>query len=420
MNHISRNSVITSFLIAFSVSLSTGHSDETGWTRFRGSNGAGLIERCNVPIPWDDADKCWEIDLPGKGNSSPVAWGNRLFVMSADPKSAERYLLAVDLKTGEELWRRTFASTPHKLHGRSSYASSTPCVDAQGVYIAFADPQHVVLAAFSHEGDELWRKDLGPFVSQHGFGASPALFGDKLILFNSQQAEQLDPGQQPGESRVMAFSAQSGEKIWETPRTTTRVCYGVPTQFDAAGKPALLFSNTGDGLFALDLATGAPLWNKEVFTKRSVSCPIIVGNLAIGTEGSGGGGNILFAVNLAGDHEVAFAVERAAPYVPTPVAKGNLLFLWSDVGIVSCIQVPENEVKWSKRISGNVSTSPVIAGDKLIGISEDGTLTVLGATAEFKELGSIKLDDTVRATPLLSENYIVVRSDSKMICIGKP
>ncbi|MEO8272208.1 MAG: PQQ-binding-like beta-propeller repeat protein, partial [Aureliella sp.] len=109
-----------------------------------------------------------------------------------------------------------------------------------------------------------------------------------------------------------------------------------------------------------------------------------------------------------------------APYVPTPVALGELLFLWGDTGIVSCVKLPSAEVLWSKRIGGNVSSSPVIAGNKLIGIAEDGTVTILSATPEFSELGSIKLNETCRATPALSQHFILLRTQSRMLCIGSP
>ncbi len=411
--------LVVSFVL--SVNAIGGDPQETTWTRFRGENGMGAIATCNVPIPWSEADVCWTIDLPGKGNSSPIVAGERVFLLSADPNSAERYVLCYDLKSGQELWRETYASEPHTLHARSSYASSTPCANEHAVFVAWAKPDSLMLAAFNHAGEEIWQRDLGRYISQHGFGASPVLFGETLVLLNSQQAQELPPGVEPGLSRAMAFNSVSGELLWESPRTATRACYGVPTLFkDEAGNDALLFTNTGDGFFALDLATGKQLWNKSVFTKRTVSSPIIVGDMAIGTEGSGGGGNILFAVQLQGKHELVFQVNRAAPYVPTPVSKGNLLFTWSDNGIVSCIKLPEAEVVWSKRVGGNVSTSPLIAGDKLIGIAEDGTLTAIAATEEFSELGSIKLEDTVRATPLLSRDYILIRSDSKLLCVGKP
>lgn len=394
----------------------------TSWQRFRGENGLGFVAECSFPLPWQDADVAWTVDLPGLGNSSPVVYGTQVFIMSADPNSARRFALSYDLRTGELLWQKAFDSTPHHLHERSSYASSTPCVTAEAVYFAWGAPEGVMIKAFQHDGTELWTNDqLKSFVSQHGFGASPAVFDGKLVLMNSQQGEELPPGTQPGKSSVLCFDASTGQILWETPLTTTCVCYGVPTHYrDLSGKDLLLFCNTGDGIFALDLDSGDLQWNNPVFGKRCVSSPLAVAGLAIGTEGSGGGGNILWAVDLEGDHEVKFKITRSAPYVPTPVAKDDLLFLWGDNGIVSCVELPKGDVVWSRRIGGNVSSSPVIAGDKLVGIAEDGTLTVLSAARDYKELGTVKLGETTRATPLVQRDYMLVRTNSRLICVGKP
>lgn len=423
MNHFFRRSLVVSYVLTcFGLLIPLAAAEPNSkWTRFRGENGEGRIAECNVPLPWQSEDVAWEVKLPGKGNGSPVVFEDRVYLMSANADTAERWLLAYDLRSGKEVWREAHHSEPYLMHARSSYASCTPCVNDRAVYFTWATPEQITLIAYSHAGEVLWNLDLGSFSSQHGYGASPVLFDDKLVLFNSQGAQDLPQGMKPGETTVMAFAADTGEQLWETPRTTTRVCYGLPTRFkDESGKDALLFANTGDGLFALALEDGEPLWNKQVFGKRCVSCPIIVGDLAIGTEGSGGGGNVLYGVSLTGEHDLKLTVDRSAPYVPTPVAKGELLFLWGDQGIVSCVHAPSGRTVWSKRIGGNVSTSPVIAGDKLVGIAEDGTLTVLAASEQFKELGSVRLDDTTRATPLLSENYILVRTDSKLLCIGKP
>ncbi|MEM8733940.1 MAG: PQQ-binding-like beta-propeller repeat protein [Planctomycetota bacterium] len=394
------------------------------WSRFRGSNGTGVNPNCSVRLPWKDSDVAWTADLPGVGNSSPIVYGDRIFTMSADPKTAERYLLALDVTSGKTLWKKQVASTPHHLHRRSSYASSTPCASDELVYFTWATPEAVTLKAFTHEGELVWETkpgQLGPFVSQHGYGASPALFDDTLILFNSQQADQLPPGSTPGKSEVLAFDAKTGEIRWKTPRTTRRACYGVPTRYqDLSGRDLLLFANTGEGLYALDFATGEPVWNKQVFGKRSVSSPQIASGLAIGTEGSGGGGNILWAVDLEGDHEVRFKIDRSAPYVPTPVIRDDLMFLWGDTGIASCVSLPDGKTIWSRRIGGTVSSSPVVAGDQLLGIAEDGTVTVLSASREFKRLGSIQLKETTRATPLVDDNYVLIRTNSRLICIGTP
>jgi outer membrane protein assembly factor BamB len=306
------------------------------------------------------------------------------------------------------------------MHQRNGYASGTACVHPQGVVVAVGDPNKIVLAAFDHQGQSQWQRELGSFVSQHGFGGSPVVYDDLVIFWVSQDAEQLPEGQAPGDSRVLAFDVRTGKDRWTTSLMATRTCYSTPTLIEQDGRPALLLANTNEGISALDLATGKPLWNRHSLTLRSVSCPIVVGDLAIATEGAGSGSNSLFAVSLSGDHELVFSSNRNIPYVPTPVAKDDLLFLWSDKGIVTCLRLPQGDVQWSQRIGGNVSSSPVIAGNKLIGISEEGMVTILSATDQFANLGSVKLEQTVRSTPLLAQKYMLLRTDSKLLCIGSP
>ena len=395
-------------------------SAETNWNRFRGENGQGMIAETSVPLPWKDSDIAWTVRLPGKGNGSPIIQGNNIYILSADPGTAERYVLSFDLDTGKERWRKSYPSVVHKMHDRSSYASSTPCADDDAVYVTWGSPNSVLVKAFSHSGEELWTRDLGRSVSQHGFGGSPMLYEGRLILLNSQDALELPEGVPPGQTTVVALDVKTGKTVWETPRETTRVCYGVPAILkDESGRDLLVMAETGDGIFALDARTGAPAWNRKTFTKRSVSSTVVVGDLVIGTEGSGGGGNVLFAVDARRNHELVFDVRKAAPYVPTPVAKGDLMFLWSDNGIVSCIQVPSGELVWSQRVGGNVSSSPVIAGDKLIGIADDGTVTILAADRTFKELGQVKLGEMTRSTPALREDCMLLRTDSRLIRVGR-
>jgi outer membrane protein assembly factor BamB len=379
-----------------------------------------MIEKSTVPLPWSSDDVAWNVKLPGKGNGSPIIQGNFVYIQSADPQTAERHLLSFDLTTGQERWRKSYPSSQYKLHARSSYASSTPCANDKAVFFVWGAPEGVTVKAFSHSGEELWSRDFPRYISQHGFGGSPMLFGDKLILLDSQDALELPEGVAPGQTVVYALDVQSGKTVWQTPRETTRVCYGVPASIkDTSGRDLLIMNETGDGIFALDAQTGAPAWNRKTFTKRCVSSPVVVGDLVIGTEGSGGGGNVLFAVDTKRDHDLAFDIRKSAPYVPTPVAKGDLLFLWADNGIVSCVQVPSGEIVWSERVGGNVSSSPVIVGDKLVGIAEDGTVTIVSATRTFKALGQVKLGETTRSTPALREDCMLVRTDSTLMRIGR-
>ncbi len=420
IREFSSSFIASGLLVSLTAGIAVG---ESNWNRFRGDNGSGVMAQCTAPLPWNDSDVAWRIDLPGKGHSSPIIQGDRVFILSADGTSAQRFVLAYDLATGKELWRESFDSETHKLHTFSSYASSTPCADSNAVYVAWGAPTSLAVKAFSHDGKELWSRDLGRHVSGHGFGGSPMRVGDLVIVLDSQDAEELPPNMSPGQSSVVALNAATGKLVWRTPLATKRTCYSVPSvTLGPDGKEIVLVNETAEGICGVDVKTGQPVWKRSVFSKRSVSSPLVVGNLVIGTEGSGGGGNILFAIDTNNNHELVFDIRRSAPYVPTPVALGNLLFMWEDKGIVSCVELPGGSVVWSQRIGGNAFTSPVIAGDKLIGVAEDGTVSILSAARDYKLLGKVKLplkpEETVRATPALREDCVLIRSESQLFRIG--
>ena len=174
------------------------------WTRFRGPNGSGIGQNGqSIPTTWSEIDYNWRVKLPGIGHSSPVVWGDKIFLLSADPESATRYVICIDVAMGATNWQRNFQSDSHHLHVRSSFASSTPTVDADHVYVGWSTPTETTLKAFDHSGNEVWSLDLGRWQSQHGFGTSPILFEDLVILHNSQQAKSLKPGERPGDSFMM-------------------------------------------------------------------------------------------------------------------------------------------------------------------------------------------------------------------------
>jgi outer membrane protein assembly factor BamB len=158
------------------------------WTRFRGPNGTGVSEATTIPASWTDSDYNWKVKLPGIGHSSPVLWGDKIFLLSADPEKANRFVLCVSAADGKLLWNREYPGEPHHLHVRSSYASCTPAVDAKHVYVAWSDPEHTLLRALDHSGNEVWHVDLGPWVSQHGFGTSPIVYEDLVILGRALEA----------------------------------------------------------------------------------------------------------------------------------------------------------------------------------------------------------------------------------------
>lgn len=387
------------------------------WARFRGVNGAG-VSKTVLPAKFTPDQFNWKVKLPGIGHSCPVLWGDKVFLLSADPKDATRYMLCHSAKDGRELWRKSFASEKHHLHARSSYASCTPAVDADFVYVAWSTPAETLLKAFDHDGNEKWSLDLGSWTSQHGFGTSPILYKDLVILSNQQQG---DPpkGAVPGKSRMMAFDRKTGKEVWVTDRVTRRVCYSVPFIHQIGGKDQLICLSTGDGVYSLDPNTGKPLWSaKDAFSMRTVGSPITAGGLIFGSTGSGKGGNYVVAVKPGPAAEFAYRIETQAPYVPTMISKGNLVFLWFDKGIVTCIEASNGEVHWRERVGGGFSGSPVIAGDKIYCISEDGELVVLAASKEYKLLGRSPLGEASRSTPAIAGGRMYLRTYSQLISVG--
>ena len=389
------------------------------WTRFRGPNGTGVSDATSIPVTWTESDYRWKIKLPGKGHASPVVWGDKVFVQSADPDNATQYVLCVQADSGKTLWQQEYASAVHPLNPRNSFASSTPAVDEQRLYVAWATFDHLMLRAINHDGHEVWHQDLGPYVCEHGFGNSPIVYEDLVILVNSQQAEELAPNQQAGTSSVMAFERETGKLRWETPRTAAHVCYSTPCIYQPQeGPPELISYDTAHGFFSLNPRTGAENWSFPAFTMRTVASPIIVGDLVFGCNGSGGGGNYLVAARMGKQPQEVYRVTRQAPYVTTSIARDDLVFLYFDRGFVSCIQAADGEVVWSKRLTSGFSGSPVLVDGKLYCIDDEGEVLVLAAEREFRELGRVALGEPSRATPAVSGGRMFLRTESQLFCIG--
>lgn len=392
-------------------------STNVKWDRFRGENGMGVLAKCQVQIPWKES-QVKSIALPGSGHGSPVLYGGLAFLLSADSKDATRHVVAVDVAKNAIAWTKSYPSLTHKLHKFSSYASSTPCTDGERAYVAWADPENVVVKALTHSGDEVWTRSLGRYVSSHGFGTSPILVDGKLILLNSQDALELPAGVEPGEDSMIAMDCKSGKTIWETALPTKTVCYGVPCVRRVGSQTELVCSTTGQGMFALDVNNGSLLWSHDCFKLRVCSSSLLLGNILIGSQGNGGGkDNRLVAFDLESKKEL-FNITRASPYVPTPVSVDGLLFLWSDVsGIATCVELATGTSLWSNRIGGDYSSSPVVLGNKLINVSQDGVVNILAASREFQKLGSVETGRAVRATIAADNEHILLRTESELLIV---
>jgi len=403
-----------------SLCLSVATSQE--WTRFRGPNGTGISDDVSIPTSWTDADYLWKAKLPGQGHSSPVIWGDKVFLTSATENPPQRIAMCVSAVDGKILWERRFDYTVHKKHNLNSFASPTAAVDKDHVYFSWSIPEELTLLALKHDGTDAWKLDLGPFVSQHSAGNSPIVVGDMVVLVNEQDDAAKVKGDGGGESGVSflhAVSCKDGSTVWRTPRKSATVTYSTPMVRELpGGGTELLVNSQAHGLGGIDPKTGKVNWEISLLDKRSVSSPVMAAGLVFGTCGSGGGGNYIVAVKPGPKPEMVYKVTDQATYVPTLLGKGNLLFVWSDKGIVSCLNAATGEKIWRERIGGNVYGSPVCIGDRLYCSTADGTIIVLSATEKFEKLAEIPLGETCHSTPAVADHKLYLRTESQLFCLG--
>lgn len=399
-------------LLAFGL-MAAGQAQE--WTRFRGPNGSGLSDAKTVPTKWTVADFNWRVALPGVGHSSPVVWGEKVFITSCDEKAGKFYVLCLNADDGGIRWQKEYPLTPHAKHNLNSLASSTPTVDADHVYVCRTESARVTLFALTHDGKLVWEKDLGPFAANHGSGTSPMLHEGMVVFANEHS----------GESFLIAVDAKTGDTRWKRPRTSDGGSYSTPCVYQPEqGGSQLIFNSEGHGISGLAPDTGKVIWEFEkAFDKRSVSSPYVAGELIIGSCGSGGGGNYVVAVR-PGDPargikpQRAYEVRRSAPYVPTSICVGDWLYLWSDGGIVSRVNAITGEVKWQERVGGNFYGSPVCVDGRLFCASTTGEMVVVAVSDKFEVLARNPLGELAHSTPAVSGGRMYIHTSGHLVSIG--
>jgi outer membrane protein assembly factor BamB len=398
------------------------------WTRFRGPNGTGISHAKTIPAKINETDINWKMKLPGSGHSSPVLWGGKIFLTTTGDKAGGISVLCIAAKDGKLIWKKDFSLTPFARHQFNSFASSTPTVDGDRVYVAWNEPEHFMLSALDHDGSTVWQCDFGPFVSQHGCGISPIIYDGKVILGNEQDDMKFVKEQtRSGKSFVVAVDAKTGKTIWQTPRNSAVVAYATPVVYQPRnGKPALVFDSQGQGVYALEPDTGKVRWDFEkAFDKRCVSSPLIGDDVIIGTCGTGGGGSYAVAikpgdVTSSGSAELAWQLKKSAPYVVTGIALGRRAWLWSDAGILTCLDSATGNVRYQERIGGNFFGSPVWVNGRLYCVSTTGELVVVEASDEFKVLSRFALNEVCHSTPAVALGRMFIRTEKHLWSIGGP
>jgi outer membrane protein assembly factor BamB len=353
--------------------------------------------------------------LPGTGHSSPVVLGDRLWTTAGDEQSGQRTVVCLRTADGGTIWKKSFPAAAYKKHSFNAYAAMTPPVDKDHVYLAWTTPDSFVVTALDQQsGREVWRRDLGTWEGEHGSGASPVLVDDLLVV----------PNDQDGKSFVVALDRLTGQTRWQIDRRSQKAAYATPCLWQpAGGRPQLILTSQAHGFTALDPRDGSLLWELPIFKHRAVGSPTIAAGLIVAGCGEGGIGRQMMAV-APGDPaakrepKVAYEFTAPLPYVPIPVAHGNLLFLWGDAGVVTCCDAPSGNVHWRERVGGKYFCSPVRVRDRIYCASRDGEMVVLAAAAEYKLLGRSPLGEGTHATPAVAGNSMYIRTLSHLIAIG--
>ena len=401
-----------------SATLSTNAAAQE-WTRFRGPNGTGISAAKNIPVAWSEKDYLWRVGIPGESHAQPVIWGDRLFLMTSTESGRERAIACLRKTDGRELWKKSYPLPTHRpVNQNASYANTSPVVDGERVIACFVSSEHFWVRAYDHAGNPLWSRDLGAFESQHGYGSSPMIYENTVIV----------PNDQDGVSFIIALDVKTGAPVWKTPRRSASVgtAYCTPVVHPRPGaEPELLFTSQSYGVSSLDPKTGALNWESPVFDKRVIASAVVAGDLVIGSCGQGGGaGNFLTAIKLGGKGDVskthvAYKLTKSTPYVPTPLYLDGRLYLISDAGIGSAIEAATGREIWSERLRAEFFGSPVLIDGKIYCATTKGEMIVLATGDQFKELARNPIGEGTHSTPCVDGERLYIKTFTHLVCIGR-
>ena len=369
------------------------------WPQFRGPGGRGFSAEKDLPVEWSrEKGLAWTAPLPGRGLSSPVVIGDRVYLTANSGPDQERlHVLCIDAATGRLRWERELRATgPTQCNKKTSMAAPTPAADARGVVVLFATAD---LPAFDPDGSLLWSRalaqDYPTYGNNVGAASSPALRDGRVYV----ALENV------GESYALAVDARTGRNLWKNDRAS-RIAWTTPL---VAGD-LVVFQSPGD-VTAYDAESGSRRWSLD-------------GKFA-GIPSPAEGCGVVYvpgapALGLA-DGKPRWEPKGLSNATASPTMHAGRLYTLSNAGVLTCTDARTGEAVWKERATqGAVSASPVIADDRIYIVNEAGVTTVLALGDAPKKLGENALNDTILASPAVSNGAIYLRSDKALYCIRKP
>ena len=401
------------------------------WPGWRGPRGDGSSQEKNVPTRWSPTENiAWKQAIPGKGHSSPVIWKDQIFLLACLAEKEERVLLCLDRRTGKTIWQSSILKTPlETLHRLNSRASSTPVTDGKMVYVTtmkvderkisapnvgaprMITPGSFVVSAFDMEGKKKWERNVGEFISAHGFNACPILYRD-LVIIN---------GDHDGNAYLAALDRETGKLRWKIDRENKTRSYATPI-IRTIGKREQMILCGSKSVASYDPANGKRHWIIDGPTEQFVASMVYNGKyafvtggyperhiLAIRPEGSG---------NVTETH-IAWRVKKGASYVPSPVVLGPYFVVVADNGIASCFKAEDGTRLWMERLGGGHSASAITADGLVYFVSDRGITSVLKPGPKFEEPKKNDLKELVSSSPAISQGQLFIRGHKHLYCIGQ-
>ena len=390
------------------------------WPEFRGPTGQGLAKTDSLPDTWSKTKNvAWKKEVPGKGWSSPVIVGGKIYLTSAvaieNSKDLSLRALCLDAKDGKLLWSkevfRQDAKKAPNIHGKNSHASPTPIVAGDRLYVHFG---HQGSACLDLSGDVKWTY-RDPYPPVHGNGGSPVLVDD-LLVFSTDGAR---------DRFVVALEADTGKLAWKTKRSGSadrNFSFSTPLVITVAGKKQII-SPSSSMVGAYDPKSGKEIWTVEYDGYSVIPRPVFGHGLLFLSTGYNR--PTLMAIEPGGTGDVTksnvkWTTTNGAPHTPSPLLLGEELYLISDGGIASCLDAKTGKVHWTKRLTGKgYSSSPIAAAGKVYFLSENGVGTVVKAGKTFEQVSRNELGERTLASYAVSDGALFLRTASKLYRIGK-
>jgi len=387
------------------------------WPCWRGPTRQGLaVGAAEYPDKWSDTENVlWKVAVPGKGNSSPIVWKDRLFLTTAYDNGKKRSLLCFDRGNGKKLWECFVPpGKPEGAYGKNGWASGTPATDGERVYGYFGS---FGVVAVDFDGKQAWHASLGEINTLHGMAGSPLLYKDKVILYQDQE------GQTGG--FVVALDKASGKELWKTQRRES-VGWGSPIAVSVNGKDQIIVSSQSR-VCAYDPASGKEIWTCGGNLVEVIPTPVVGHGMIFCCSGRAGP-TLAIRPDGTGDvtrsDKLVWKTIKGSPFVPSPLLYGDYLYMVNDmVSVVTCFEARTGKLMWQKRCGQatqqGFSASPVGVNGKVFFTNDEGETFVLAAGPEFRLLHVNRLNAKTLASPALVDGSWYWRTERELLCVGK-